>query len=121
MNGNPIYKLENFEEIIPSERQSQNPLVQSWGQGTGGIQEIHNGTCQFNMKNIQYYEEPLDYLAIKYHYNNIKTTWSINECDSPCNESVVGAFVTPTPTPTPSITPTMTPTITPTPTPSPSI
>ena len=68
LNGNPIYKIENFEEIVPSERQSQNPLVQAWGTGTQGIQEIHAGTCQFNIKNIEYYEEPLDALAVKNHY-----------------------------------------------------
>ena len=90
LNGNPIYKLENFEEIIPSERQSQNPLVQSWGQGTGGIQEIHNGTCQFNIKNIQYYEEPLDFLTISKRYKtDIKPNYSIVEC----NEQIGRAHV----------------------------
>ena len=87
LNGNPIYKLENFEEIIPSERQSQNPLVQAWGIGTNGIQEIHQGTCQFNLKNIEYYEEPLDAISVKNHYiTKIKTNFSITECNEPCLE-----------------------------------
>lgn len=122
LNGNPIYKLENFEEIIPSERQSQNPLVQSWGMGTGGIQEIHNGTCQFNIKNIQYYEEPLDFLTISKRYKtDIKPNYSIVECNEPCQEVILSP--SPTPTPTPSITPTLTPTmsVTPTNTPTPSM
>lgn len=117
LNGNPIYKLENFEEIIPTQRQSTNPLVQSWGQGTDGIMEVHSGSTQFNMLNIEYYEEPIDAISVKNHYLTlIKPNFNINECGTPCNENVSGNSLTPTPTPTPSITPTST--VTPTPTPS---
>ena len=115
LNGNPIYTLENFEEIIPSERESQNILVQSWGGGTVGIQELHTGTTEFNLKNIQYYEEPLTLIDIRNRYKtDIKPNWSIRECNYPCGEGFV-----PTPTPTPTNTPT--PSITPTNTPTPSI
>jgi hypothetical protein len=104
LNGNPIYKLENFEEIIPSQRASTNPLVQAWGQGTDGIQEVHSGSTLFNMKNIEYYEEPLDAIAVKNHYNNnIKTMFSITECNEPCNDNLGGEIYNqPTPTPTPT-------------------
>lgn len=85
LNGNPIYKLENFEEIIPSERESQNPLVQAWGIGTQGIQLIHAGECQFTIKNIQYYEEPLDFITIRKRYiNDIKPNYDITECSDNC-------------------------------------
>lgn len=86
LNGNPIYKLENFEEIIPSERESQNILVQSWGIGTNGIQEIHTGQTQFNLKKIEYFEKPLDALTIKNRYiTKIKPNFDITECDSDNN------------------------------------
>ena len=86
LNGNPIYKLENFEEVIPSERESQNVLVQSWGGGTNGIQQIHVGTTQFNLKNIEYFEEPLDFVTLNNRYKtNIKINWNINECNVPCS------------------------------------
>ena len=82
LNGNPIYKLENFEEIIPSQRQSQNPLVQAWGIGSPGIQEIHSGECLFNIKNIEYFESPLDALGVKNHYTTkIKPQFTITECN----------------------------------------
>lgn len=87
LNGNPIYKLENFEEIIPSQRESQNPLVQAWGIGTQGVGEVHVGETQFNLKNIEYFEEPLSYLSIKNRYKNqIKINWNINECNVPCSD-----------------------------------
>jgi hypothetical protein len=82
LNGNPIYKLENFEEIIPSQRASENPLVQIWGAGTDGIENIHYGTCQFIIQNINYYEEPLDFLSVNNHYlTAIKPNFEITECD----------------------------------------
>lgn len=125
LNGNPIYKLENFEEIIPSQRASENPLVQVWGAGTDGIENIHYGTCQFIIQNINYYEEPLDFLSVRNHYTTaIKTNFDIIECDGGGCQDTLGGMITPTPTmtptltPTPSITPTqsITPTNTPTPT-----
>lgn len=86
LNGNPIYKLNDWEEIIPSERESQNPLVQAWGIGTNGIQNIHTGQTEFNLKNIEYYEEPLDALAVKNHYiTKIKPSFDITECDADNN------------------------------------
>ena len=87
LNGNPIYKIDNWEEIIPSERESQNPLVQAWGTGTNGIQEVHTGSTQFNLKNIIYYEEPLDAISVKEYYKTkIKSNYTITECDEPCLE-----------------------------------
>lgn len=89
LNGNPIYKLENFEEIIPSERESNNNLIQSWGGGTTGIQNIHFGTTGFNLKNIQYFEQPLNFLSIQNHYKNeIKPYFNIVECDVPCTQEI---------------------------------
>jgi hypothetical protein len=118
LNGNPIYKLENFEEIIPSQRASANTLVQTWGIGTDGIEGIHYGTCKFILQGINYYEEPLDFLSVSNHYiTAIKPNYAITECGEGCSDNLVG-LITPTPTPTQTNTPTpsITPTLTPTPT-----
>ena len=110
LNGNPIYKVENFEEVIPSKRESENPLVQVWGAGTTGIADLHLGETQFDLLNINYFEQPLDALSVKNNYNTIiKNNFNITECNVPCNDSgVEGIIYTVTPTPTPSITPTHT-------------
>ena len=186
LNGNPIYKLENFEEIVPTLRQIKtvnftadgtqttfdvgedigtlhmvnvgstlksddkysftvgdsfvefndlnvpksgstvsityykttiNPLIQSWGGGTNGVDDIHLGETQFNLKDIKYYEEPLSFIDIRNRFKNeILPNYFVVECNYPCGENT-------TPTPTPSVTPTLTstPTNTPTNTPTPSV
>jgi hypothetical protein len=117
-NGKRIYKLENWEEIIPSLRKSENEIIQKWGGGTTAYNNIHTGTTLFQIKKIKYFEEPLDFVHIKHHYlTSVKPNYSINECVSNCNDNING-LVTPTPTPTITPTPssTPTPTITPTPT-----
>lgn len=84
LNGNPIYKIDNWEEIIPSQRESTNFLVQAWGTGTSEVGDIHTGSTLFNLKKIEYFEEPLNALQIKSNYKTLKSTFSINECDEPC-------------------------------------
>jgi len=89
LNGYPIYKLENWEEIIPSKRESENLLVQIWGGGTNGIMNIHNGFTKFNMKSVKYFEEPLNYLNVKHHYiTKIKSIFNIVDCKSICISNV---------------------------------
>lgn len=85
LNGRPIYRLKNWEEIIPSERESINSLVQSWGGGTTGINDLHTGITSFNLKKVKYWEEPLNYPKIKHHYIvNNKNEFQINECVEDC-------------------------------------
>jgi hypothetical protein len=98
-NGKRIYKLENFEEIIPSLRSSENEIVQIFGSnGLNGV-----------LKQVKYFEEPLDFVHVNHHYlTSIYPNYSIYGCSD--------VLPSPTPTPTPSITPTKTPTNTPTPT-----
>jgi len=67
LNGNPIYKIKEWEEIIPSTRGTQ-PFIQSWGGGTGLMGGIHEGTCCFDIKSIKYYEEPLDYFHVRHNF-----------------------------------------------------
>ena len=74
------------------------------------------GTSCFNFKQIQFYEQPLDFVHVRHHYlSEIKPNFNIVECNVNCVDSVVGIIsVTPTPTPTPTPTRTITPTPTPT-------
>jgi len=121
LNGNPIYKVENFEEVIPSPRQSSIPMVQIWG----------DSNANYITKKIQYYEEPLDFVHVKHHFiTEIQPNFDITQCLTPCIDNIQllrsiditpTPSITPTHTPTPTITPTntITPTITPTNTPTP--
>ena len=118
LNGQKLYTLENWEEIIPSQRESENDLVQIFGGGTVESGDIHEGETQFDLLQYNYYEYPFTHLQIKDNYNiNIKPNFSITECDGDCVDNLIGLGVstsTPTPTPTMTVTPTSTPTFLPT-------
>jgi hypothetical protein len=93
LNGRSIYRLENWEEIIPSDRGTQ-PFIQSWGGGTGLMGGIHSGVCCFNIKSIKYFEEPLNFPRVKHHYlTEIKPNFEIVECGSVC-ENEISEFIT---------------------------
>ena len=77
LNGKPLYKVENFEEIIPSLRRSTNPIVQIFG----------NDSTDYTIKRILYYEEPLDFVHIKHHY---KTLTESNYDIIPCDNTIYG-------------------------------
>ena len=114
VNGRPIYKLKDWEEVIPSSRGVQ-PFIQSWGAGTGLMNNIHNGQCCFKMKSLKYYEEPLDFVHVRHNFLTRVEDYDFYICGVNCKDNLSGLPV-PTPTPTPTITGTLTPTITPTPT-----
>ena len=117
LNGERIYKLMDWEEIVPSLRNSENNIIQSWGGGTSGSLDLHIGDTQFSLKKIEYFDFPLDFTHVRNYYRTeIKPNFSIIECNALCSDSPIG-FVKPSPTPTP--TPSNTPTPTPTPTPVP--
>lgn len=85
LNGRPIYKLKDWEEVIPSKRTSVNPMVQVWGGGTNGCVDTHTGFTEFNLKRIQYIEEPLDFIHVRHHYLvSIKPYYDIKECVTDC-------------------------------------
>jgi hypothetical protein len=96
LNGRPVYKIKDWEEIIPSTRGVQ-PFIQSWGSGTQYSGGIHNmGISCFNFKRVRYYEEPLDFVHVRHHYLvDTKPYYNINECNIKCLEQV-GEFITPT-------------------------
>lgn len=94
INGIRIYKYENFEEIIPSDRGLQ-PFIQSWGGGTSLVGDLHRGVCRFNIKSIKYYEEPLDYLHIKYNFKNRINNYDFYICGESeiCQDDITGENV----------------------------
>jgi hypothetical protein len=119
VNGRPIYKLENWEEIIPSTRGVQ-PFIQSWGAGTGLMGNIHNGICCFKMKTVKYYEEPLDFVHVRHNFLTRIDDYDFYICGLGCVDDLSGLpLPTATPSPTPTRTSTPTPSATPSPTPTP--
>ena len=88
LNGNLIYKKENFEEVIASNRGIQ-PFIQSWG----GLNNESGGVCCFNIKSIKYFEEPLNFPRVRHHYlTEIKPNFDIVECYGDCLDTLSGAF-----------------------------
>ena len=89
LNGNLIYKKENFEEVIASNRGIQ-PFIQSWG----GVNNESGGSCCFNIKSIKYFEEPLSFPRVKHHYlTEIKPNFEIVECGVECVDEL-SEFIT---------------------------
>lgn len=91
LNGRPIYKLENWEEVIPSDRGVQ-PFIQSWGGGTGLMNNIHSGVCCFNMKSIKYYEEPLDFVHVRHNFITRQNQYDFFICGIDCEDDLIGYF-----------------------------
>ena len=87
LNGRPIYKLENWEEVVPSNRGVQ-PFIQSWGGGTGLMGNIHNGVCCFNMKSIKYYEEPLGFIHVRHNFLTRLNQYDFFICGEPCEDDI---------------------------------
>lgn len=90
LNGRPIYKLENWEEIVPSNRLSENPIVQIWGGGTTGCEGIHVDDTNFMIKQYKYFEEPLDAIHVYHHYvSENSVNFDITECGEICEENFI--------------------------------
>lgn len=93
LNGRPIYKLENWEEVVPSNRGVQ-PFIQSWGGGTGLMNNIHNGVSCFNIKSIKYYEEPLDFVHVRHNFLTRLNQYDFFICGEGCIDELVGYYST---------------------------
>jgi hypothetical protein len=89
LNGRPIYKIEDWEEIIPSERGVQ-PFIQSWGGGTGLMNNIHNGVCCFNIKSIKYYENPLGFIHVRHNFLLLQNQYDFFICGLNCDDELFG-------------------------------
>lgn len=89
LNGKPIYKLNNWEEIIPSLRNSTNPIVQIFGGGTTGIEDLHTGTTEFDLLRVKYFEDYLVYPNVRHHYmTSTKLYYNIVECGQICEDNL---------------------------------
>jgi hypothetical protein len=89
INSRLIYKLNNWEEIIPSKRDSTNSIYQIYGGGTDGSEDLHLGYTEFDIKQVKYFEEPLDYSNIRHHYlTSIKPNYDIYECSEECIDNI---------------------------------
>jgi len=94
LNGKRIYKLDNWEEVIPSQRSSSNQMVQIWGGGTTGSNDLHLNETQFDLKHIEYVEEPWSFPQINQRYKSlIKQTYNVTECHEPCQNNVTGIII----------------------------
>ena len=85
LNGRPIYKLENWEEVIPSDR-GVNPYHQIWGGGTPLMFGIHDGLCQFDIKQVKYYNEPLDFLHVRHNFLTSLNEYNFQFCGVNCQD-----------------------------------
>lgn len=86
LNGRPIYKIKDWEEIIPSVRSGSNPIIQVWG----------NDLTTYKIKRVKYFEEPLDFVHIHHHYLvSTKPFYSINECQQECDQQILGFYDNP--------------------------
>lgn len=113
LNGKKIYTLKNWEEIIPSQRNSNNLLIQKWGGGTINSGGIHNDQINltddnydilteddfllslednpsFSILKIRYYEIPLNFIEINHLYQTtIKPFYNINNDNSICTNDLI--------------------------------
>ena len=90
LNGRPIYKKENWEEVVASNRGSQ-PFIQSWG-GSQQMDINHAGVCCFNIKSIKYYEEPLDFVHVRHNFLRRLNEYDFFICGINCQDEVIGYY-----------------------------
>lgn len=93
LNGKPIYKIENWEEVVASNRGTQ-PFIQSWGGGTGLMSNLHQGVCCFNVKSIKYYEEPLDFVHVRHNFLTRLNQYDFFICGQNCQDEISGYLAT---------------------------
>jgi len=90
LNGRPIYKLEDWEEVIPTKRGSEKNLIQTWGGGTTGYLNIHTGETQFNILEVTYTEQPLDFIQIRNNFLTKLNDFDFYICGADCEDDVIG-------------------------------
>ena len=92
INGKRIYKLENFEEIIPSVRDGEHLIQHVWGGGlfySGGIHESED--TFFRFQRFKYYEEPLNPIQINHSYlTSVKPYYNITDVTDSCGDVLIG-------------------------------
>jgi hypothetical protein len=92
INGKRIYKLENWEEIIPSVRDGEHLIQHVWGGGlfySGGIHE--SSDTSFRFQRFRYYEEPLNPIQINHNYlTSVKPYYDITDVTESCSDTPIG-------------------------------
>lgn len=92
VNGKRIYKLENWEEIIPSYRDGEHLVQHVWGGGlfySGGIHDSSDSFFKF--ERFKYYEEPLNPIQINHNYlTSVKPYYNITDVTNSCNGVLIG-------------------------------
>ena len=92
INGKRIYKLENWEEIIPSKRDGEHLIQHVWGGGlfySGGIHDSLD--TSFNFQRFRYYEEPLNPIQINHNFlTSVKPYYDITDVTEPCSDTPIG-------------------------------
>jgi hypothetical protein len=76
LNGRLLYKVENWEEIIPRNGGSIQPYIESWGGGTGLMNNVHNGICCFDIKLFRSFRQTLDFMYVKYIFNVLSSQYN---------------------------------------------
>jgi hypothetical protein len=90
LNGRPIYKKENWEEVVASNRGIQ-PFIQSWG-GSQQQDINHRGVSCFNIKSIKYYEEPLDFVHVRHNFLTRLNQYDFFICGPDCVDELIGFY-----------------------------
>jgi hypothetical protein len=86
LNGNVIYKIKDWEEVIPSPRNSSNSISQIWGKDLS----------TYVIKRVKYFEDPLDFVHVRHHYlTSTKPFYSINKCQQECIQDIMGFYDNP--------------------------
>ena len=92
INGKRIYKLENWEEIVPSRRDGEHLIQHVWGGGlfySGGIHDSLE--TSFNFQRFRYYEEPLNPIQINHNFlTSVKPYYDITDVTEPCSDTPIG-------------------------------
>lgn len=92
LNGRPIYKKDNWEEVVPSSR-GMLPFIQSWG-GSQQQDINHRGVSCFNIKSIKYYEEPLDFVHVRHNFLTRLSQYDFFICGQDCEDDLIAYTTT---------------------------
>jgi lysophospholipase L1-like esterase len=92
----PVYKVEEFEEIVLSDRGYQ-PFTHIVGGGVTGSGGLHEGVCCYIIKYGAYFEEPMKFIDIRNRYlTETAVNYDINECEDACIDNLYNILRAPT-------------------------
>lgn len=84
----PVYEVDNFEELILSDRGFQ-PFTHAVGGGVTGSGGLHDSVCCYDIRYASYFEDPMNALYIRDRYlDYTKPTFDITECWEDCIDNL---------------------------------